>query len=87
MTNTSYPALLNRRARIFASLNRVDLIVLGITYLILTKLEYSGIGILLQSILILMINKTIMKKLERGFFRGLSRTKIIDWSGVIGRFK
>lgn len=87
MRNTTYPTLLNKRARIFASLNRVDLITLGITYLVVSKLDYSGIEILLVSLFFLIINKYLMSRLERGFLKGLSRTKVIDWSGAIGRLK
>ena len=87
MTNTTYPTLLNKRARIFASLNRVDLIILGITYLVSSKLDYSGIEILLISLFFLIINKYLMSRLERSFLKGLSRTKVIDWSGAIGRLK
>lgn len=87
MTNTTYPTLLNTRARIFASLNRIDLIVLGITYLVFSKLDYSGIEILLISLVFLLINKFLMSRLERSFLKGLSRTNVIDWSGAIGRLK
>lgn len=87
MRNTTYPTLLNKRARIFASLNRVDLITLGITYLVVSKLDYSGIEILLISLFFLIINKYLMSRLERSFLKGLSRTKVIDWSGAIGRLK
>lgn len=87
MTNITYPTLLNKRARIFASLNRVDLIVLGLTYLVLSKLDYSGIEILLISLVFLMMNKFLMSRLERSFFKGLSRSKVIDWSGALGRLK
>ena len=87
MRNTTYPTLLNKRARIFASLNRVDLIILGVTYLVFSKLDYSGIEILLVSLFFLIINKYLMSRLERGFLKGLSRTKVIDWSGAIGRLK
>ncbi len=87
MTNTTYPTLLNKRARIFASLNRVDLIILGITYLVFSNLNYSGIEILLISLFFLIINKYFMSRLERRFLKGLSRTKVIDWSGAIGRLK
>ena len=87
MNNSSYPALLNKRARIFASLNRSDLVVLGLSYLILTKVGLSGIKILLFSIVILFINKLIVGKLQKSFFKGMSRTRVIDWSGAIGRLK
>ena len=87
MNNSNYPALLNRRARIFASLNRSDLVVLGLSYLVLTKLGLSGVMILLVSIIILLTHKLLMNRLRRGFFKGLSRTRVIDWTGVIGRSK
>tara|TARA_Y100000296_G_scaffold8496_1_gene10019 strand:+ start:203 stop:466 length:264 start_codon:yes stop_codon:yes gene_type:complete len=87
MNNSNYPALLNRRARIFASLNRSDLVVLGLSYLVLTKLGLSGVMILLVSIVILLTHKLLMNRLRRGFFKGVSRTRVVDWTGVIGRSK
>ncbi len=87
MSSSSYPALLNKRARIFASLNRSDLLVLGFSYLALTRLGLSGLKILLFSIIILFINKLILSNLQRNFFKGISRTRVIDWTGAIGRLK
>lgn len=87
MSSSNYPALLNKRARIFASLNRSDLIVLGISYLALTRIGLSGIKILLFSIVILFINKLIVSRLQKNFIKGISRTRVIDWSGAIGRLK
>lgn len=87
MSSSSYPALLNKRARIFASLNRSDLLVLGISYLALTRIGLSGVKILLSSIVILFINKVIVSRLQKNFIKGISRTRVIDWSGAIGRLK
>lgn len=87
MSSSSYPALLNKRARIFASLNRSDLLVLGISYLVLTRIGLSGVKILLLSIVILFINKLIVSRLQKNFIKGISRTRVIDWSGAIGRLK
>ena len=87
MKSTAYPTLLNRRARIFASLNRVDLIVLGVTYLSLSKLGFSGIEILVISLLYLVVNKLLMSRLERNLIKGVTRVRVLDWSGAIGRMK
>ena len=87
MSSSRYPALLNKRARIFASLNRSDLLVLGISYLALTRIGLSGVKILLLSIMILFVNKLIVSRLQKNFIKGISRTRVIDWSGAIGRLK
>ncbi len=79
MKNSTYPDLLNKRARIFASLNRVDLIVLGCSYLVLAKIGISSLIILLISLGILGISKVVQKNIEPRFFENILSARIIRW--------
>ncbi|WP_127718277.1 hypothetical protein [Halobacteriovorax sp. HLS] len=83
MKNSVYPALLNKRARIFASLNRQDLIILGCNYLILSKMGVSGIQTLLISVLVLAVSKIFQGRVELGFFRNIFSRRIIKWNGSL----
>ncbi len=87
MKNSSYPALLNKRARILASLNRTDLIVLGLNYLIMSNLKISGWKIMCISLALLIITKLITTRLEKGFFEALFTKRIIKWNYKIGELK
>jgi hypothetical protein len=85
MKNSVYPALLNKRARIFASLNRQDLIILGCNYLILSKMGVSGIKTLLISVLVLAVSKFFQGRVELGFFRNILSRRVIKWNGSLNR--
>ncbi len=80
MKKSSYPALLNKRARILASLNRTDLLVLGCNYLIMSNLKISGWKIICISLVVLIITKFITSRLEKGFFETLFTKRIINWN-------
>lgn len=84
MTNSNYPSLLDKRARIFASLNRSELIVLAFTYLILSYLGLGGIKALLLNVVVLVLVKLINTKLERGFFELINSKTLYDWQGALG---
>ena len=84
MKNSSYPALLNKRARILASLNRTDLIVVGTNYLILSQLKISAIKILIISGVLLVVTKILTRKLEKGFFENIFSRRITNWHQKIG---
>lgn len=84
MKNSSYPALLNKRARILASLNRTDLIVVGTNYLILSQLKISAIKVLIISGVLLVVTKILTRKLEKGFVENIFSRRIINWHQKIG---
>jgi len=84
MKDSSYPALLNKRARILASLNRTDLIVLGCNYLIMSNLKISGWKIICISLGLLVVTKLVTGRLEKGFFENLLSKRIIEWNYKIG---
>lgn len=74
-----YPSLLNSKAQILSSLNRVDLLMLAIGYLTLSKLKVSGLFTLISLVLLLIIKKAIDQKINRGFFKFLVSRRSIDW--------
>jgi hypothetical protein len=84
MRNSSYPALLNKRARILASLNRTDLIVVGTNYLVLSQLKISAIKILIISGVLLVVTKVLTRRLEKGFLENIFSRRIIKWHQKIG---
>jgi hypothetical protein len=87
MKNSSYPALLNKRARILASLNRTDLIIVGSNYLILSQLKVSGVSILILSMLLLMICKYLTTRIEKAFLCNVFNKRNVDWHSKIGGIK
>ncbi len=87
MKNSTYPSLLNKRARIFASLNRIDLIVLGTSYLVMAKIGISSLIIMLISIGILGISKVIQNNIEPRFFENILSKRIINWSNSLGEMR
>lgn len=84
MKNSSYPALLNKRARILASLNRTDLIIVGSNYLFLSQLKVSGVKILILSMLLLIISKYLATRIEKAFLCNVFNKRVVDWHSKIG---
>ncbi|MBT4789944.1 MAG: hypothetical protein HON90_00105 [Halobacteriovoraceae bacterium] len=84
MKNSNYPTLLNRRARIFANLNRVELVFLASTYLFLSFIGIGGMKALLINIVQLLLFKLVSAKVGKSFFRFLRSTRLYYWSGSIG---
>jgi hypothetical protein len=84
MTNSNYPALLNRRARIFASLNRVELMTLAITYLFLSAIKVGGIKAILINLVVLVVMKVLNSKMPKGFLKNFRSKSTLDWSGKLG---
>ena len=85
MSNSAFPTLLNRKAKIFAGLNRSDLMVVGGCYLVLSWLRVSGITALVINALVLFSFKIITRKLPKGFFREINASKALKWSYKLGR--
>ena len=80
MNNSSFPTLLNRKAKIIAGMNRIDLMVMGGGYLILSWLKVSGIPGLIIIVSILFIFKLATKHLPKGFMKEINAPKKIKWS-------
>ena len=75
----TYPNLLNNKAQIVSSLNRLDLVMLAISYLVLSKLKVSGLLIFVILLIGLLIKKSIDKRLNFGFFKFLFSKRVISW--------
>jgi len=84
MTNSTYPTLLNKRARILANLNRAELALLASVYLILSYLGVGGIPALLINIVILVFIKVISTRLSSGFMEHFTSPKQLNWSMALG---
>ena len=84
MTNSNYPALLNRRARIFASLNRAELTTLAIIYMILSSLKVGGVTSILVNLCVLVLMKILKARTPRGFFAKLRSPSSFKWRGKLG---
>ena len=67
-----------------ASLTRMDLLVVGSSYLILSWMKVSGIYSLSIIALILMCLKFINKRLKQGFFSNLSNPQKLSWQYKLG---
>ena len=83
MTNSKYPALLNKRARIFANLNRAELTTMALSYLLLSTLGISGVKAIGINIVILIVMKYFLAKTPRGYFSYFNEKKEFNWSGEI----
>ena len=84
MTYSNYPALLSRRARIFASLNRAQLVILASIYLTFSAFGVGGMKVLLINLLILILMKVIEAKTHKGFFSNLNSASCYRWHKSIG---
>lgn len=86
MSRNQFPTLLNQRATMLASLTRIDLLVVGSTYLILSWMKVSGLYSLAIISLILLCLKFVSKKLKQGFFAHLSDDKKLSWQFKLGGY-
>jgi len=75
----TYPNLLNSKAQIVSTLNRLDLVMLAVSYLVLSKLKISGFLIFAILLIGLLIKKSIDKKLNFGFFKFLISKRVVSW--------
>ena len=85
MTDSVFPTLLNKRARIFANLNRIELAVMAIIYLGFSAIKVSGLLTLTVNVLILILMKFVSSRTQRGFFRGLRSSNEFQWHGKLKR--
>lgn len=67
-----------------ASLTRVDLLVVGSNYLILSWMKVSGLYSLAIIALILVSIKFVGKRLKQGFFAHLNDEKKLSWQFKLG---
>ncbi|MEX0799356.1 MAG: hypothetical protein WD025_07920 [Bacteriovoracaceae bacterium] len=84
MSNSTFPALLNRRAKMLGNLNRSDLIFVGGTFLVSSYLKISGITGLLLNLSLLAIFKILSSKLPKGFVEQVMAPKELAWKKKFG---
>jgi len=84
MQNSSFPTLLNKKAKIFMSLNRLDLSIIGGSLLAASLFRISGLKALLLCLVGLILNKLIQKRLPRGFFYHIRFIKTLKWHYKLG---
>lgn len=84
MSRNQFPTLLNQRATMLGSLTRIDLLVVGLSYLILSWMKVSGIYSLAVIALILVCLKFVNKRLKQGFFTHLNDEKKLSWQFTLG---
>ena len=84
MTYSNYPALLNRRARIFASLNRAQLVILATIYLAFSAFGVGGMKVLLVNLSILIVMQVVEAKTRKGFFSHLNSASSYKWHRSMG---
>lgn len=84
MSRNQFPTLLNQKATMLASLTRVDLLVVGSSYLILSWMKVSGLYSLAMIALILVCLKFGSKRLKKGFFAYLNDDKKLSWQFKLG---
>jgi len=84
MSRNQFPTLLNQKATMLASLTRVDLLVVGSNYLILSWMKVSGLYSLAIIALILVSIKFVGKRLKQGFFAHLNDEKKLSWQFKLG---
>ena len=83
--NASFPTLLHKRARIIGSLTRLDLILLGLNYLLLSFLNVPGIMALLSNIALLLAIKLIQRHIPRGFLKFIDTPREYLWAYSLER--
>lgn len=64
------------------SLTRYDLVVIGVSYLILSWMKVSGIYSLLINAILLLILKLIKGKVPRGFFQNLRSESLLKTKDI-----
>lgn len=77
-----YPRELKNQARILGSLNRSDLILVGVLYLGLSKLNISGIKGLIIIGVSLSSYKLLSRLINPGFFRFLNMSRVYEWKNM-----
>ena len=79
MSKSVFPTLLNRRAWIVANINRAELVVMAMAYLILSRVGIVGVSLLISELCLLVILKAVAMKTKMGFFINLRSPKSLNW--------
>lgn len=84
MSKGEFPSFLSSKATLFSNFTRIDLMVMGIGFLILSKFKLGAIPSILINIVILFLFRTIQSILPVGFFRLLNDDRYGQWSYKLG---
>ncbi|OFZ38162.1 MAG: hypothetical protein A2504_17045 [Bdellovibrionales bacterium RIFOXYD12_FULL_39_22] len=84
MQDSSFPMLLNRKAKVLAGLNRTELSIMGVVYLLLSWIHVAGVVALLLDVAVLLIYKWMQRKLPRRFLQELGAPRILSWWNKLG---
>lgn len=79
MSDSSYPALLNKRAKVLLNLNRTDLVFSSGVLLLFSFLGVSGVNGLLLNIALLVVFKVVSLKLPKSFFELSKSPTFFEW--------
>lgn len=79
MSKAIFPTMLTKKATLLSRLTRVDLLVVGVTYMGLSLIKVSGTLSLFIIVLILVLLKFFQKNFNKGFFRFLGSEKLLPW--------
>ncbi|PIP93489.1 MAG: hypothetical protein COW00_14615 [Bdellovibrio sp. CG12_big_fil_rev_8_21_14_0_65_39_13] len=84
MSRATFPTLLKSRATLLGNFTRLDLLILGGSYLTLSFFKVSGILSLGINAVLYMSLKLIERHLPKGYFKGLLCTRYLPWSYQLG---
>lgn len=87
MSRNCYPTLLNKKATMLGSLTRYDLVIIGVSYLILSWMKVSGLYSLVINALILVLIKFAKGKFQIGFFRNINGEYLIESKNIQSLFE
>lgn len=79
MSNSSFPGLLDEKARVFSSFSRGDIVALGGGYLFLSLIKasiFTTMGLLIGGYL---IKALLFSKLPKGFFKEFVKPRTLAW--------
>jgi hypothetical protein len=85
MNKSVYPRLLSKKARVFASFSRSDVITLGAAYLVLSSLKVSILAMSFILLALYAFRKIILSKLEPSFVKNLMFPKELRYKGELRR--
>jgi hypothetical protein len=84
MSEAIFPTMLKHRATILGSLTRLDLILLGSSYLVLSYFKASGITMLIVSALLYFGAREVEKRVPHKFINFLNSPKNLSWNIKLG---
>ena len=79
MSKGVFPTMLNKRATMLSSFTRADLVIVGISYFVLSIFKISGIPSLAVIATLVFALKFIQRNFQLGFFRNLKSEKKLSW--------